>query len=140
DHALRRERDEVARLLLLELVHLDEPELDRRRDDALFEVEGVEAEVVAEELDDVVVTGGIVRVGHGHAPQSVTRGRGSARGLRFARARLRAALATPAHPPAGLHHRRRAGPRRADPARAGDGADDPGERAPAADLRRLRPP
>ena len=62
DHALRGERDEVARLLLVELVRLDEPELDRGGDHALLEVAGVEGEAVAEELDDVVVAGGVVRV------------------------------------------------------------------------------
>ena len=72
DQPLRRERDEVARLLLVELVRLDEPELDRRRDHALLEVEGVEGEAEAEELDDVLVAGGVVRAGVGgverHAP------------------------------------------------------------------------
>src|SRR5262249_34185357 len=66
DHALRAERDEVCGLVLVELVHLYEPELDGRGDDALLEVEGVEAEAVAEELDDVVVTRGVVRVGRAH--------------------------------------------------------------------------
>ena len=42
DHALRHERDEVAGLLVVQLVGLDEPELDRRGDHALLEVAGVE--------------------------------------------------------------------------------------------------
>src|SRR5581483_3313849 len=62
DQPLRSERDEVGRLLLVELVHLDEPELHGRADDALLEVVRVEAEAVAEELDDVVVAGGVVRL------------------------------------------------------------------------------
>src|SRR5213078_4427759 len=47
DQALGRERDEIRGLVLVELVRLDEPELHGRADDALLEVERVEAEAVA---------------------------------------------------------------------------------------------
>src|SRR6185437_6265076 len=43
------------------LVAGDQPELDGGRGDALLEVEGAEAEVVAEELDDVVLARVVVR-------------------------------------------------------------------------------
>src|SRR5262249_24745646 len=62
DHTLRRERDQVVRLVLLELVVLDEAKLGRGGDDALLEVAGVEREAVAEELDDGVVARGVVGV------------------------------------------------------------------------------
>ena len=42
DQSLRGERDEVVRLLVVELVCLDEPELCRGCDDPLLEVAGVE--------------------------------------------------------------------------------------------------
>jgi len=57
---------------LVELVRLDEPELDRGPDHALLEVEGVEAEAVAEKLDDVVVAGAVVRIGHRSALRITT--------------------------------------------------------------------
>jgi hypothetical protein len=41
---------------------VDEPQLDRRCSHALLEVEGVEAEAKAEELDDVIVTRRIARL------------------------------------------------------------------------------
>ena len=55
DQSLRRQRDEVVRLVLVELVGLDEPQLRRGRDDPLLEVARVEREPVAEEFDDEVV-------------------------------------------------------------------------------------
>ena len=48
--------DEVGRLVWIELVVRDKPELDRGGGDAFFEVLCVEAEAVPEELDDVVVS------------------------------------------------------------------------------------
>ena len=57
DPPLGGELDEVGGLVLVEVVRLDEAELDRGRGDPLLEVVGVEAEAVAEELDDVVVAG-----------------------------------------------------------------------------------
>ena len=54
DLALCRELDEVGRLVVVELVAIDQPELDGGSGHALLEVRGVEAEAVAEELDDVV--------------------------------------------------------------------------------------
>ena len=49
------ELDEIRRLVLVEAVAGNELELDGRRRDALLEVLGVEAEAVAEELDDIVI-------------------------------------------------------------------------------------
>src|SRR5207244_10200898 len=57
------ELDEIAGLVLVELVALDEPELHGGGGDALLEVEGVEGEPVAEELDLVVLARGVVRFG-----------------------------------------------------------------------------
>src|SRR5205823_11278657 len=57
DAALRGQLDQVGRLVVVKLVRFEEPELDSGCDHALLEVGGVEAEVVAEELDDVVVSG-----------------------------------------------------------------------------------
>jgi len=64
DPAVGRELDKIGRLLLVEVVRADQPETDSRCGDALFEVVGVEAEAVAEELDDVLVPGRIVRLAH----------------------------------------------------------------------------
>ena len=65
DPAVGRQLDEVVDLLRIELVAAYQPEPDRRRSDALLEVVGVEAEPIAQELDDVVVPGRVVRLGHG---------------------------------------------------------------------------
>ena len=64
DHAVGRELDEVGDLLVFELVPADQPEPDGCCGDALLEVVTVEAEPVAEELDDVVVPRRVVRLGH----------------------------------------------------------------------------
>src|SRR5262249_57377107 len=56
--------DEVGRLLVVELVVLDQAELDGGGRHALLEVAGVESELVAEELDRVVVAGRVVDFGH----------------------------------------------------------------------------
>ena len=47
--------DEVGRLVLVQVVAFDETELYRRCGDPLLEVEGVEAEAIAEEFDHVIV-------------------------------------------------------------------------------------
>jgi single-stranded-DNA-specific exonuclease RecJ len=60
DMAMRGELDEIARFLLLELARLDEPELDGGCVHPLLEIDDVEAESVAEELDDEVVAGDVV--------------------------------------------------------------------------------
>ena len=65
DPAVGRELDEVLDLLWVELVVADQPEPDRRGGDPLLEVVAVEAEPIAQELDDVVVPGRVVRFGHG---------------------------------------------------------------------------
>ena len=54
------ELDQVGRLVVVELVPSEEAELDGGCRDALLEVVSVEAEAVAEELDDVVVAGVVV--------------------------------------------------------------------------------
>ena len=64
DPAVGRELDEIGRLLVVEVVRADQSEPDGSGGDALFEVVGVEAEAVAEELDDVLVAGRIVRLAH----------------------------------------------------------------------------
>jgi hypothetical protein len=64
DPAVGRELDEIGRLLVIEVVRPDQSEPDGRGRDALFEVVGVEAEAVAEELDDVLVAGRLVRLAH----------------------------------------------------------------------------
>jgi hypothetical protein len=57
--------DEIRRLFLVEVVALDESELDGGCDHAFLEVLGVEREAVAEELDDVVLSGLVVHLaGH----------------------------------------------------------------------------
>ncbi len=65
DHAVRGELDEVGRLVVVELVVVDEAEPERRRADPLGEVVGVEAEAEAEELDDHVVARRVVVHVHG---------------------------------------------------------------------------
>ena len=60
---MRGERDEILRLLLVQCRRLDDAQLDGGRNDATLEIVGPEREAVAEELDDVVVPGGVVRVG-----------------------------------------------------------------------------
>ena len=64
DGTVGRELDEVEDLLVLELIATDQPEPNRGCGDALLEVVPVEAEAVAEELDDVVVPRRVVRLGH----------------------------------------------------------------------------
>src|SRR5439155_3850829 len=60
DRVALHELDEVGGLVLVQLGIGDEPEAHRRRRDPLFEVDAVEGEAVAEELDDVVVAGVVV--------------------------------------------------------------------------------
>lgn len=64
DAPIGRELDEIRGLVDVELIPWDEPELDGRGRHALLEVEGAEREPVPEELDDVVVAGGVVGLGH----------------------------------------------------------------------------
>jgi hypothetical protein len=64
DAAVGRELDEIGGLLLVEVVRPDQPEADGRRGDPLLEVVGVEPEAVAEELDNVLVARGVVRLAH----------------------------------------------------------------------------
>jgi hypothetical protein len=63
DDAVGSELHEVGRLLLVELVALEQPELHGRRGHALLEVMRVEAEAVAQELDDVVLARPVVGFG-----------------------------------------------------------------------------
>ena len=65
DPSVSCQLDEIAGLVLLELAGLDEAELDRGGVDALLEIGLVEAEAVAQELDDEVVAGKVVGLGHG---------------------------------------------------------------------------
>ena len=60
DRVPLHELDQVGRLVVVELVPSEEAELDGGCRDALLEVVRVEAEAVAEELDDVVVAGVVV--------------------------------------------------------------------------------
>jgi hypothetical protein len=53
--AVGGELDEIGGLLVIEVVRLDHPEPHRGARDPLFEIERVEAEAVAEELDHVVL-------------------------------------------------------------------------------------
>ena len=62
DPSVGRQLHEVLDLVLVQVVALDEPELDSRRRHALLEVAGVEGEPVPEELDHVVLAGGVVRL------------------------------------------------------------------------------
>ena len=59
------ELDQVGRLVVVELVPSEEAELDGGCRDPLLEVLRVEAEAVAQELDDEVVAGKVVGLGHG---------------------------------------------------------------------------
>jgi single-stranded-DNA-specific exonuclease len=62
---VRCQLDQVGGLVFLELARLYEPEPDGGRVDALLEVDRVEAEAVAEELDDEIFSRDIVRaLGH----------------------------------------------------------------------------
>jgi len=56
------ELDQVGRLVVVQLVPCQQAELDGGRRDALLEVRAVEAEAVAQELDDVVLAGAVVRL------------------------------------------------------------------------------
>src|SRR5581483_11049241 len=62
DAPVRGQLDEVAGLVLVQVVRLDQPQLHRGGRDALLEVLLVEAEAVAEELDDEVLAGHVVDV------------------------------------------------------------------------------
>src|ERR1700745_1113815 len=64
DPAVRGQLHQVSGLVLVEVVPFDKTQLHRRRGDALFEVEGVEAKAVAEELDDVIVARRVARLWH----------------------------------------------------------------------------
>ena len=64
DPPIGRELDEVGGLVVVEVVGPDQPESDGGGRDPLLEVVRVEAEAVAEELDDVLVAGRIVRLAH----------------------------------------------------------------------------
>src|SRR5258707_392917 len=55
DLPVRGDLDEVTDLLVVEVVRSDQAESDGRGGDSLLEIESVEAEAVAEELDDVVL-------------------------------------------------------------------------------------
>jgi hypothetical protein len=65
DPPVRRQLDEVPGLVLLELAGLDEAELHGCSVHALLEIDLIEAEPVSEELDDEVVAGEVIRLGHG---------------------------------------------------------------------------
>ena len=65
DAAVGRELDEVAGLVGVELVPRDQLELDGGGGDPLLEVDGVEAEAIAEELDLVVLARLVVGLAHG---------------------------------------------------------------------------
>src|SRR5581483_10810515 len=56
------ELDEIGRLVVVELVLREEPELHCGGGHALLEVLGVEAEAVPEKFDEVVVAGAVVRL------------------------------------------------------------------------------
>ena len=62
---MRGQLDEVGGLVLLELAWLHEAELHGCGVHALLEIRLVEAEPVAEELDDEVLSGEVVGLGHG---------------------------------------------------------------------------
>ena len=64
DPSVRGQLDEVGGLVLLELACLHEAELHGRGVDALLEIRLVEAEPIAEELDDEVVAGEVIGLGH----------------------------------------------------------------------------
>ena len=65
DASVRGQLDEVGGLILLELARLHEAELHGRCVHALLEIRLVEAEPIAEELDDEVVAGEVIGLGHG---------------------------------------------------------------------------
>jgi single-stranded-DNA-specific exonuclease len=65
DPPMSRQLHEVRGLVLLELARLDEAQLHSRGIDPLLEIDLVEAEAIAEELDDEVVAGEVIRLGHG---------------------------------------------------------------------------
>src|SRR5581483_1539065 len=64
DSTFRGQLDQVGRLVVVELVRFQQPELDGGCRHALLEVGPVEAEPVPEKLDDVVVSGRIVGAVH----------------------------------------------------------------------------
>jgi hypothetical protein len=68
DHPVGGQFHEVSGLVLVQVVAIDQPELDGGGRDALLEVVGVEGEPVPEELDHVVVAGGVVRLDR-HRPR-----------------------------------------------------------------------
>jgi hypothetical protein len=80
DAAVGRELDEVGGLVVVQLVVGKEAEPHRRRDDALLEVDRVEAEPVSEELDDVFVAGAVVGLAHGRQDNRVAGSAGRAAG------------------------------------------------------------
>ena len=65
DSPVGGELDQVGGLVVVEVVVADQPERHGRRGHSFLEVDGVEGEPVAEELDDVLVPGGVVRLAHG---------------------------------------------------------------------------
>ena len=73
DPSVGCELDQVLGLVLVQVVALDQAELDGGRGHALLEVVCVEAEPVPEELDHVVLAGGVVRLDR-HAARIVPRG------------------------------------------------------------------
>jgi hypothetical protein len=64
DAPVGRELDEIRGLVDVEFVSWDQAELDGRGRHALLEVDGAERERVLEKLDDVVVTGAVIGLGH----------------------------------------------------------------------------
>ena len=64
DASVRGQLDEVGGLVLLELARLHEAELHGCGVHALLEIRLVEAEPIAEELDDEVVAGEVIGLGH----------------------------------------------------------------------------
>ena len=60
--SVSRHLDQVGRLVVVELVVLQEPELDGGCDDALLEVAPREGEAVVEEVDRVVVPRPVARL------------------------------------------------------------------------------
>ena len=62
DRAALDELDQVGRLAVVELAHLEDAELHGGCRHPLLEVLGAEAEAVAQELDGVVVSRGVVRL------------------------------------------------------------------------------
>src|SRR4029453_16558638 len=62
DQPVRGELDEILRLVLVEIVVLHEPELDRGRRHALLEFLGIEREPVAQEIAHVVLARRVIRL------------------------------------------------------------------------------